>query len=275
MKVREEHLVPRSGDSSVCEDALTVTGDFACVIDGTTTKSALQWDGKKSGRVAAELLSKAVAALPSKITALDAATELTAVIARFYDKHNMRERAARAAVDRITATMALYSRHRREVWMIGDCQCLIGRQHNVTKMTVEEIAANARALYLELELQNGKTREELMERDTGREFIQPLLVRQHTFQNADPGSPYFYSAFDGFHIPKEGVRVIKVPFGITEIVLATDGYPHLRPTLRESEKFLQHVLSTDPLCMNLHRATKGLQKGSLSYDDRAYLRVGI
>jgi sugar/nucleoside kinase (ribokinase family) len=58
-------------------------------------------------------------------------------------------------------------------------------------------------------------------------------------------------------------------------VLATDGYPFLRPTLQESEKRLEEVTTGEPLCMRLFKPTKGLQGGNLSFDDRAYLRLDI
>lgn len=69
--------------------------------------------------------------------------------------------------------------------------------------------------------------------------------------------------------------MINVDEGINELVLASDGYPFLKPTLDESEAMLASQLGNDPLCMNTFKATKGLMAGNKSFDDRSYLRVGI
>ena len=58
-----------------------------------------------------------------------------------------------------------------------------------------------------------------------------------------------------------------------EIVLASDGYPRLMPTLRESEKELECLLAEDPLCIGDNIATKGLKVGQKSFDDRSYIRL--
>ena len=34
------------------------------------------------------------------------------------------------------------------------------------------------------------------------------------------------------------------------------------------------LLDTDPLCINEYLATKGVMEGNVSFDDRAYVRIG-
>ena len=58
----------------------------------------------------------------------------------------------------------------------------------------------------------------------------------------------------------------------SEVVLASDGYPFLKETLKESEEELLKVLKEDPLCCTLNPSTKGIVKGNRSFDDRTYLR---
>lgn len=93
---------------------------------------------------------------------------------------------------------------------------------------------------------------------------------------------------DGFPIYREGVRVVSLeeesstissfsecntPF--QEIVLASDGYPFLKPTLAESEAALEHLIARDPQCIHDFIATKGLEEGNKSFDDRTYIRFKV
>ncbi len=55
------------------------------------------------------------------------------------------------------------------------------------------------------------------------------------------------------------------------VVLASDGYPAICPTLDESEKELKRILDSDPLAICENIQTKMMVKGNLSFDDRAYL----
>ena len=76
---------------------------------------------------------------------------------------------------------------------------------------------------------------------------------------------------DGFEIDMN--QVIVVPIEADEIILASDGYPNLFDTLKESEFFLKKVINEDPMLIRLFKSTKGVQKGQDSFDDRAYVRV--
>lgn len=57
--------------------------------------------------------------------------------------------------------------------------------------------------------------------------------------------------------------------------MASDGYPDLCETLRESEEKLKILLEKDPLMISIYKSTKGLQKGNTSFDDRAYISFDI
>src|SRR5687768_15367822 len=91
------------------------------------------------------------------------------------------------------------------------------------------------------------TVEDLLEYDTGRDFIQPFLKRQYRFQNNPHAGSFSYAAADGFPIPDDGVVVEPIPDDVTHIVLASDGYPCLRQSLAESETYLIELLQRDPL----------------------------
>lgn len=84
-----------------------------------------------------------------------------------------------------------------------------------------------------------------------------------------------YAVADGFPIPMDKVRVVTLTSGRHTVVLASDGYPFLRPTLAESEAKLASQLSDDPLNIGRFKATKAYVEGNNSFDDRAYIRFEV
>lgn len=58
----------------------------------------------------------------------------------------------------------------------------------------------------------------------------------------------------------------------SEIVLASDGYPFLKPTLAASEAALAEQIANDPHNIRSFIATKGIVEGNKSFDDRTYIR---
>ncbi len=61
---------------------------------------------------------------------------------------------------------------------------------------------------------------------------------------------------------------------VNEVVMASDGFPDLCPTLNESESRLRWLLKTDPGAVaELWTVGKALRPGANSVDDRAYLRL--
>ena len=83
------------------------------------------------------------------------------------------------------------------------------------------------------------------------------------------------SVIDGFHIPREHVRIITLNFQPWEIVLASDGYPFLCPTLAESESRLHQQRTDDPLNIGTFKATKAFHPDFNSFDDRSYIRLKV
>ena len=65
-----------------------------------------------------------------------------------------------------------------------------------------------------------------------------------------------YAVIDGFPIPQSKVKVITLSLETFDVVLATDGYPVLRPSLHESEAALKQQLWRRP---SLHSTIQGHQ----------------
>ncbi|OXM99713.1 hypothetical protein [Bifidobacterium vansinderenii] len=105
--------------------------------------------------------------------------------------------------------------------------------------------------------------------DPAREMIMPFLRLQSRFANRR--GEYGYFVFDGFTDPKYPIRTISIRPG-DEVVLASDGYPKLCPTLAESERELERLRREDPHLVCEFRTTKGFTPSLESFDDRTYIR---
>ena len=111
----------------------------------------------------------------------------------------------------MAASVIIYSRYHREVWSVGDCQCLVGEELYRSSSEIDKIMSATRSLFLELEISSGKSVTDLLNKDTGREFIRPLLEKQIYLQNGTTENPYTYSAIDGQKITENSIKIIKIP----------------------------------------------------------------
>ncbi len=276
MEVVETFLLGRRGDPELCEDASHLGADFVAVIDGATSKSERSWrGGASSGRVAAEIIDTTLGRLPSASTARQAVDALTAAVAQEYAAAGLTDTVAADPKQRICGSVAIFSRHRREVWTVGDCQALIGSALQRVRNPIDELMSSARAAAIELALAGGATVEQLRQDDVGRTFILPLLQRQQVLQNNPAAGPFWYSVIDGFPVPDDGIVVTPVPADCREVVLATDGYPILRGDLQSSEDALKELLTEDPLLHRRYRSTKAPVGPDGSFDDRCYVRLRL
>ena len=271
----EESFLKGKQSPQTNEDGIIVTPYFAAVIDGATAKSTFTHNGKKTGRLAMELALEAIREFPKDIDATEALRRITEKIYQFYVEHNLLDELKTEPGKRFTAIGVIYSYARNEVWQVGDCQCIIGSLYSSNEKEIDAIMANARAAFNEVALLNGATMEGLEAHDLGRDFIYPFLQKQALLQNCPiEGQRFAFPVFDGFPIQMEQVNVFPVG-NADEIILSSDGYPHLYSTLHESECYLADILEKDPLCMRLYKSTKGVKKGNRSFDDRAYLKIKL
>ena len=150
--------------------------------------------------------------------------------------------------------------------MIGDCQCLVnGELFENPKPYEAELAAKRADI-----IRQSPNQEQFLVYDSAREAIIPeMMTIMQEQQNIK------YAVIDGARIPEEHVRILTLDFQPKEIVLASDGYPFLHPTLEDSETALARQLADDPLNIGTFQATKGCMKGNNSFDDRAYIRFKV
>lgn len=277
MKVIESKIEGKKSPES-CEDGLVVTADFVAVIDGSTSKTPHHLSpDMKNGRYAMVLISEYIQhELKPESTVEDFCEGVTSYIYnKVYRQQGIEEQMQAHPEERLTASAILYSKAKNEVWMVGDCQAIIDGKLYENNKPFEDIVARRR---VEL-IRQGFTPQE------ARKTIEPLLI-----QAMLEGQNKTYTVIDGFPIYQKGVKVVSLnapqknvetdvadslPLPTKEIVLASDGYPFLKPTLTESEEALAHLLAYDPQCTHEFIATKGIVEGNKSFDDRTYIRFQI
>ena len=283
MKVIESKIEGKKSQES-CEDGLVITPDFIAVIDGSTSKTPRHLSpNMKNGRYAMVLISEYIQQeLKAESTVDDFCEGVTAYIYnKVYQPLGVSEQMKEHPEERLTASAIVYSKARQEVWMVGDCQAIIdGKLYENNKPYEEQVARKRVEL-----IRQGFTPQE------ARKAIEPLLV-----QAMLEGQNKTYAVIDGFPIYRDGVKVVSLSVSTQEknmeqqegtdvsdslahpareIVLASDGYPFLKPTLAESEEALEHLLAHDPQCTHEFFATKGIVEGNKSFDDRTYIRFQV
>lgn len=287
MKIIESSIIGKKSPEA-CEDGMVVTDDFIAVIDGSTSKTPKHLNpDMKNGRYAMMLISEYIREeLKADASVDDFCQGVTAYIYnKVYEMLGVEERLKEHPEERLTASAILYSRTRNEVWMVGDCQAIIAGKLYENGKPYEQEIARKRVELIEQGLSPAEARKQ----------IEPLLIKAML-----SGQNQTYTVIDGFPIYREGVKVVSVsdscsvqdsvtasdsvpcsdsvsasgtiPSSSSEIVLASDGYPFLKPTLAASEAALAEQIANDPQNIHSFIATKGIVEGNKSFDDRTYIR---
>ena len=276
MLIIEQIIIPKN-PAKKSEDGIVVTPDFIAVIDGATSKSAHRYSlFSSNGRYAMQVVAKYIKKVKSDVSCQQFCNGVTHAVARHY-RYSRLKHLGEYPEDRLTASCIVFSRLRREIWMIGDCQCLIKSLcanssslsepvfFNNPKPYEQELADQRAAIIMA----DTRPHQHYLHDDTARAAIIPRMLETMHEQNVS------YAVVDGFPIPQRHVRIITLNFQPWEIVLASDGYPFLCPTLQESEQRLAQQKATDPLNIRTFKATKGFLEGNNSFDDRAYIRFKV
>ena len=287
MKIIESSIIGKKSQEA-CEDGMVVTDDFIAVIDGSTSKTPKHLNpDMKNGRYAMMLISEYIREELKADASVDDFCQgvTTYIYNKVYEKLGVEERLKEHPEERLTASAILYSRTRNEVWMVGDCQAIIDGKLYENGKPYEEKIARKRVELIEQGLSPAEARKQ----------IEPLLIKAML-----SGQNQTYTVIDGFPIYREGVKVVSVSdscsvqdsvpasdsvpcsdsvsasgtisVSSSEIVLASDGYPFLKPTLAASEAALAEQIANDPQNIRSFIATKGIVEGNKSFDDRTYIR---
>jgi hypothetical protein len=271
VKVVEGLLAAKTGNPEECEDGIVVTEGFAAVIDGATDKTGRRFQGLRGGRFA-------MLACADAIRSLEPTADMSAALAHLSASLDSQLPDGLNSAERPSAVLAIYSRTRREVWQIGDvCFWHPGLADSGIWQCkkVDLYATDLRVAVLCAELANGADPLILAQNDPGRDAINGILRHQGIFCNNPGAGEWAYPVINGSAVPTRLVTIHRIPSGVTELVLASDGYPYVLPTLEASEQRLAQMLASDPLCIGPLRGTKAVAPGNVSFDDRAYLRLEL
>lgn len=265
MNIIEQSIVPKNPKKK-SEDGIVVTDNFIAVIDGSTSKSDHKYSiFRSNGRYAMELLARYIKKMDKATSCHQFCIGATKAIRKKYSDSLMPHLKLHPE-DRMAASAIVYSRLRREIWMIGDCQCLVSGEYYDNVKPYEQELAEERAAFIH---QSKLPKESFLIDDIARESIIPKMLQAMQMQNKT------YAVADGFPIPEQHVRIITLNFQPWEIVFASDGYPFLAPTLALSEEKLKWQKDNDPLNIGTFKATKAFAQGNQSFDDRAYIRFNV
>ena len=281
MKIIESSIIGKKSQEA-CEDGMVVTDDFIAVIDGSTSKTPKHLNpDMKNGKYAMMLISEYIREeMKADASVDDFCQGVSAYIYNtVYEKLGVEERLKEHPEERLTASAILYSRTRNEVWMVGDCQAIIDGKLYENGKPYEEKIARKRVELIEQGLSPAEARKQ----------IEPLLIEAML-----SGQNQNYTVIDGFPIYRKGVKVVALKMkpasssievyfqeqtkpiaSPNEVVLASDGYPFLKPTLAASEAALAEQIANDPQNIRSFIATKGIVEGNKSFDDRTYIRFSV
>jgi hypothetical protein len=273
-----------------------------------TSKSLRHLWRPSGGVVARNLALGVIAELPRDATMRQAQHAIDGRIQSTYRLHGADSPVfINEPVERLGVNAVVYSDHHHEAWLFGDCQIMVNGEQTPTLKRGDALLSELRAFTtMALRLRNGhqagvqvnvsagasatnptddasaaveapaapaNTAEPSVHatddtNDSAREMILPFLRLQTQFANTC--GPYGYFVFDGFTDPTYPIETVHIAPG-DDVVLASDGYPLLKPTLAESERELQRLRQEDPKLISEYQSTKGFTSGDESFDDRTYL----
>lgn len=270
MKIIEQFTQGKEGQDGVNDDSLCVSDNFIAVIDGTTSRVGHRLRGVLIGQFASNVLAREVAKLPPEIDARGAVDVLTDVLLKESEVAAKEEGLSFGGPEFYpSAALLVYSAARREIWRVADSTFVIDGRANCRIFPQERTWMELRRAYLCAEIARGKKEEDLIAADPSQDILTPLIREFRVFANYD--GPYGYGVVNGSRVPDAHVEVYPAAHA-NEITFASDGYPEVEPTLAETEKYLLHVVKQDPLMYKLHPQVKGVKPGSVSFDDRTYIR---
>lgn len=275
MKIKEIFNLGKQANQELCEDGYVVTDDYAVVIDGAGTPSPYTFESKKGGRFIMELIRESIPKLDKRHDHLSFISELNDLLLQKYKDLGVFVDLLSDINIRPMASIIVYSKYKNELWLFGDCQALVNGVHYTNPKLLDEVTSNARKMFIDAEILLGKPIVNILEEDSGRKFIEPLLKIQRTFLHNEGDNPLSYSAIDGFGFRDDDIKVVTLADSVREIVLASDGYVVLKDSFHKTEEVLKKQLELDPLAIKELKGTKCHSPQDYSFDDRTYLKLEL
>jgi len=285
VEVIESYLESKTGHSSGGEDRLVLGPEYYAVIDGATDKRGKNWGTRKNkltgGQVLADIVCDTLSSKKAPLDPIKLMKQINVRINKAADKAGIN---LTNVMNRADVAFAAFVPKQNAVYHIHDCTFAFVKPnkpfdvHSNEKL-VDALTSELRACVLSFLWQNGIHAISGKE-DMGRGFILPMLKAQPKLQNIDAddeerwfGIPKGLLAYRTLNGMPTTISVTPVPEDVSEIVLASDGFKDIRPTLAESLKLLKDQQRLDPCCIGPLKGTKHV-KGKY-FDDISYLRIKL
>lgn len=267
IQIIEKFTKAKSGYEERNEDGYVVNKKFIAVIDGATSKKQRDISKQTNGQTIKNIIADAIEELEED-TACSKAV--------LFIQNRILQKLPESSFGHAAASAIIYSIKRNEVWSIGDCQMIVNDQTYDFSLKIDILLSQLRSFAIRSLLRQGHSIESLLQEDIGRDLIMPFLRFQAMLENVEDEMGYciFNNSTELAAFPVDKIIIIPISNG-SEIVFASDGYPTVRKTLKESEEELNRIIECDPLCYHLFQATKGVQEKNVSFDDRTYIRFFV
>ena len=267
-----EQFVETKLDGRVCEDMIVVVaGRYAAVIDGASDETGARFAGLSGGRFAAEVIAATIKdAQPFADVRAFADSLASALSAAVADEIGELGDDVRWPV----AAVVCASAEHQQVWRLGDGNVAVDEVVHMGDKRIDEAAYSFRAAVNAALIEKGSPLAEIIETDPGSQAARPLFDSQQHLANKV--GPWGFGCVDGQIVPDEYLEVFPIPSGTNQVVITSDGFPVVGPSLRESERALSELVQRDPAAVgDLWSIGKSCKPGSNAPDDRAYLRLRV
>ena len=276
MKIIEQFIKGKYNEPDLCEDAICVTDDFIAVIDGVTSQSDFRYENKKLGRIINEILMKSIPKLDISMDCYQAIDFLNECVIKYYKDKGFYDKIAGDPANQPAASVIMYSKKYRQIWLIGDCMALYGDRILSNELELDKLYEQIRIMILKYLLETGYTEKEMLQEDLSKKYIQDLNKRHPYLRNRRFYGKYDYVVIDGFNKPdKDLIKIVDVPKEVDKIVFTSDGYRKPFETLKEAEEDLKIIRQQDPLRYKKYPCGRGLVPGQDGFDDRTYISFEI
>lgn len=266
-EVAELCSVSKTGNEQENEDFVIDTPQWLVVCDGATDESGKKFWGRTGGQLTAILTAQTIIQAPNGTSALDLISTINDVYRGAFGG------IGQIGGSRPSCSFVALDKYAETIIRVSDVSWSDGHTVHQGWRQIDNVHGRMRAAYLTMLLTAGASQEQLLEDDPGRDLIYPSLQKQGTLCNNVDLVELSYGAIDGTPVPDRLIETWKLGPDVSEVIIATDGYPVIKSTLEHTEAYLQEDLALDPLRIAKHAGTKGLQPDQQSFDDRTYVRV--
>lgn len=264
-----EHYGAPATPGTKSQDRIVVHEHFAAIVSGASLPGQADVEGQSAGYFASKILARAILKLGPGTGPNRFATRLTNVLGAAVEAKGLDDDVVWPA-----ASVVCLSVPRREVWRIGTCTVAINSKVHYGTKTVHQAANAYRAVINAANIEKGMPSTAVRRDDPGAVAAQPIYDAMPYLVNTE--GRWGYGAINGAPVPTAFIEVFELPPGPSSVILASSGFPEVRPTLGETMHRLETLQSEDPAGTDrLWMMGSSLSPGDKSMADLAYLRLSV